>query len=145
MRNKFSKKRLEILRNYKEDIIRFFLINLFAAVMFCVFFLVIEDNPFNLTLLPLLSIISMWIISLGFLIVKSFNRNPLLLISSLFVIVYAITLNPEIMAFIEIFVTFSFLYEVVARFWLGVEIKFKLKEFPWSFEKTKKNSKANRK
>lgn len=145
MRSKFSKKRLDILKNYKEDVIKFLLINIFAAIIFCVFFLVLVDNPFNLTLYPFLSIVLLWIISLGFLFVKSFNRNPLLWISSLFVIIYTITLNPEIMTFIEIFVTFSFFYEVLMRFWLGIEIRFKFEELPWSFQNTPTNSKVKKK
>lgn len=138
MKIKNYKQRLEILKDYKKSIVKFLGVSIFAGLLLCSFFLVIMDNPFNLTALPFLSIIVPWIILFFVLLFKTHNKNVLLSMASLLMWVYVATFNEVVMNVIWFLVAASFFYEVIMRFALGIEFKIVPKELPWNKNKEKK-------
>ena len=136
---KISKKRLQILLDYKKDVIKFGLINLFAMLLLLFFQFILRENPYEMTLIPYGICALLFFVTFFLMLRELYNRNPLLWLSSMLIWAYVISFSEPMMGLIMIFVVFSFIYEVIVRFWLGIRIEIKLKEYPWSFEKNAKS------
>ena len=66
-----------------------------------------------------------------------FNRNTLLFLSSLVMMVYALTLNNSLLGMVAVFVTYSAIYEVFIKYYIGVWFEIKPREYSWCIHKEK--------
>lgn len=128
---KLPKKRLEILNNYKENVWRFLKFNLLAFITILYFQLILRDNPFSITLLPLTILLAAWIFLLISLFLLSLNNNLFLYVASLVTLVYILSLNYELMSFVWLFMTYSFIYEMIIKFSFGVWFKIIPQKYSW--------------
>ncbi len=131
---KHEKRRLKILKDYRDSLLKFVGISLLAALLFLLFFWMIKDNPYNLDPLHLLSIVIVWLVLFFFMLLKCYNKNYLLFIASILIWGYVVSGSEMLINFAFFFLMFSFLHEVVLRFILGVEIRLKTYTLPWNEE-----------
>lgn len=128
------KQRLEILKQYKEDVWKFTKFNVLAIITYLFFFFFVVGNPLKLTLWPFLLCVMVLFYMMIQLFLKHYNRNILLFVASLLIWVYIITFDSFHLEFAFFFVFFSALYELGMRFGLGMEIRFKIKKLSWYVE-----------
>ncbi len=128
---KYEKRRLQILKDYKNSLLRFLRVCLVSLLFLLLIFLVFKDNPYNLEIVPLLAIAGTLLVLLFYAIKLSYNNNYFLLIASFLIIIYSIDMSEFVIGLVFLLLVMSFLYELVFRFVLGVEIKFRSHELPW--------------
>ena len=135
---RYTKNRFQILKKYRNCLLKFLLVNVIYLVLIIYFYSIILDNQYGLSNLSVAVSGILWFIGFGLLVSKSFNRNNLLFIASFLIWVSLFSLNYFILDIIILLTIVSFIYEVLMRFFVGVEIKFRLHELPWNKIKEKK-------
>jgi len=125
------KKRLQILNDYKKDILQFAKFNLLAILIILFFSLVIMNTTLILKPLENLICIVVFLVMFITLFLQSFNRNYLLLMSSILIWAYVGSMVGSLLGVVFYLVFLSFVYEIIFRFGLGIEIKAQLKELSW--------------
>ncbi len=143
MNKKFPKKRLDILNNYKQDVMQFLKFNIFAMFACLLIFKVLSKTEEGLFVKLIL--VGIWLILIILAYFKSYNKNYLLLMSSILILVYSLTLKDGLLDMIFMFTIASFLYEIVLKFWLGLYFHITPKEYSWSFQKEVRIPKRKRK
>lgn len=137
-RRKMPKARSKIMSNYFHDFVKFSLI--FLGSLFGMFFYhnIFLDNPYNFVLALHLTTGVIFSVYMIFLVLKANSRNLALYMASLFMIIYALTIDNNLIFLVKIMVLLSAIYEIIIRFAIGVEIKLKFKELSWHPGKKKK-------
>jgi hypothetical protein len=131
-------KQLDVLKEYNKDVFMFLWINFLSIVSSIFFFLIIKNNSFNMSFIILLvcSIVYFLFFMEVFRMSMNFmmNRNKLLGLALMFVVVYSITLDEGIFSLIWVCMLFSALYEILVRYYYGAEVRFRLVKLKWCVE-----------
>ncbi|MCK9430514.1 MAG: hypothetical protein M0R17_10980 [Candidatus Omnitrophica bacterium] len=133
-----EKQREKIIKEYRKKLLTFLIFNIYLAISVLFFVILIKDNRLNLDFYELLLCVIVFLVLLFKVLSKSVSNDMLLTISGLCVWAYFLSYNETLFMFAELFLTISVIYEIIIRFWIGVEIEPRFKELSWYISKNKK-------